>query len=425
MTTPANANAIEPQKFSLADFFIGDGDDPLVPPEDYAAWRRATAWETSLYEPALQAGPIPRTRVRIGTTSREVINLASYNYLGLARHPETIAAAKRALDDYGTGACGSPVLSGMTDLHRELEAELAGALGRESAMLFNSGFSGALGTLSGLLRKGDVAILDEKAHLCLIDGVRLSGARVELFAHNDPIDLDRKLSKTEGARRVVVVEGIYSMDGDIADLPALLAVTEAHDVGVMIDEAHSIFVLGDNGRGLAETIGAENRIRLQYGTFSKALASCGGFVAGPRETLQYARFYANPYAFSCALPPPVVASVLAGIRVVRREGAELRERLHDNASYFRAQLRSLGVDTGHSTTQVVPIVIGSDRGMLYQLGHQMLERGLFMAPVDYPSVPEDQVRFRASVTAAHTRADLDQALGIIESTVVKYLRSRR
>ncbi len=412
---------LPPERLSLADFVFSESPDPSIPPEDFTRWRQATAWATSLYEPSLLGPPIPRTRLEAAGVSRAIVNLSSYNYLGLATHPETIAAAQEALATYGTGACGSPILSGMTELHHRLEHRMSEFLGRESTMLFNSGFGGALGSLAGLLRKGDVAVLDSHVHFSLIDGARLSQARLELFEHNDPGALDAALERRKGSRRLVVVEGVYSMDGDMADLPALLAVTEAHGVALLIDEAHSMLVCGAGGRGVAEHFGVEDRVRLTYGTFSKAFAGLGGFLAGPRVTLDYLRFYANPYGFSCALPPSVVAALLRGLEIATRDDT-LRRRVRDNADYFRSRLRGLGLSVGASTTHVVPIIIGDNRGLLYELAHAMLARGLFLTPVDYPSVPQDQVRFRAAVTAAHTRADLDEALSIIEDTIVPRVR---
>jgi glycine C-acetyltransferase len=412
----------EASRYSLADFHAADSDDPLAPPRDFTEWRRATAWATALYERCLLAAPEPRTEIEAQGERRKVLNLASYNYLGLATHPETIAAAKAALDTYGTGACGSPLLSGMTDLHRGLERRLAQFLGREAVMLFNSGFGGALGALAGVLRKGDLAAVDDKSHVCLVDGTRLSGATLTMFAHNDPRALDAVLTKAgAGRRRLVVVEGIYSMDGDVGKLPELVEVAERHGVGVMIDEAHSILALGAHGRGAVESTGVEGRVGLQYATFSKAFASLGGFVAGDAALIDYLRFYADSYGFSCALPPPVVAGITRALDVATRDDT-LRRRLAENAAYFRSALVGLGLDIGDSTTHVVPIMIGAHRELLYMLSYAMLARGLFLAPVDYPSVPDDKVRFRASITAAHTRADLDEALEIIEHTVVRALK---
>lgn len=411
----------EPSQFSLADFFLAETDNPLHPPADFTRWRRDTAWAADLYERSLLQGPGPRTAVQVGDGRKDVINLSSYNYLGLATHPETVAAARAALEQYGTGACGSPILSGMTDLHRELERRLSALSERASTMLFNSGFGGALGSMAGLLRKGDVAVVDSRAHLSLIDGAKLSQAHLRLFAHNDPAALDDVLRRGKGLRQLVVVEGIYSMDGDMVDLPALLDVAEQHGAPVLIDEAHSILACGPRGGGVTEHFGVEARVGIKYGTFSKAFAGVGGFVSGPKETLDYLRLYANPYGFSCALPPSVVAGLLAALDVATRDDST-RRQLQANATYFRESLHGLGLDTGESTTHVVPLIIGEDRGLLYELGHALLDRGLFMAPVDYPSVPQDRVRFRASITSAHTRADLDEALMIIEDTVVPRLR---
>lgn len=401
---------------SLADFVVGESRDALTPPAGFTEWRASAAWEANLYEPELLDAAQARTTIQYAGGPKSVVNLCSYNYLGLAKHPAVLEAAQEALIKYGVGACGSPVLSGMTDLHRELERRIAQFLGREDAILFNNGFGGALGTVSGLLRKSDVAVLDNRSHLSLRDGAVLSRSRLDRFEHNDPASLDAALSKRKGKRQLVIVEGIYSMDGDFASLGGLLDVAEAHHATVFIDEAHSMLACGANGRGAAEQLGVEERIPLVYGTFSKAFAALGGFVAGPKETLDYLRFYAHPYVYSCALPPMIVAAVLKALDIAAEE-PELRTRLWENADYFRTQLNALGIDTGASTTYIMPIVIG-DRARMYQLGHELRRRGLFVAPVDYPAVPQDRICFRACVTANHTRADLDEALNILEDTLV-------
>src|SRR5256712_9681364 len=359
-------------KLSLADFVVGDSDDPLVPPLAFTQWRQAGAWEAALYEPELLSVPDARTTINYEGRPRSVINLCSYNYLGLANRPEVIAAARDALAKYGLGACGSPLLSGMTDLHRQLERRVAEFLGRENAMLFNSGFGGALGTISGLLRKTDVAILDNRSHLSLRDGAVLSRCRTEKFEHNDPVSLDTALTRQKGRRQLVIVEGIYSMDGDFGNLKELIRVAESHGASVFIDEAHSMLACGEHGRGAAEKFGVEDRVPLVHGTFSKAFGALGGFVAGSKETLQYLRFYAHPYVYSCALPPVVIAAILKALELGTSQ-PELRAQLWENADYFHAQLRSLGLDTGGSTTYVMPIVIG-DRERMYRLAHGMRRR---------------------------------------------------
>lgn len=406
-------------KLSLGDFLVGDSRDPLAPPAGFTEWRQAGAWEAQLYEPNMLGSADARTEIEYEGHRQPVINLCSYNYLGLANHPEVVAAAGEALAKYGIGACGSPTLSGMTDLHRQLEHAVAQFLGREDAMLFNSGFGGALGTISGLLRKSDVAVMDNRSHLSLRDGAVLSRCRVERFEHNDAASLEDALSRRKGKRLLVIIEGIYSMDGDYAALEELLAVAEAHHASVFIDEAHSMLACGPNGRGAAEQFGVEDRIPLIYGTFSKAFGALGGFVAGPLETMDYLRLYAHSYVYSCALPPVVIAAILKALEIATRD-PQLRDRLWDNATYFRNQLNSLGIDTGESTTYIMPLVVG-DRGRMYKLGHELRRRGLWVAPVDYPAVPQDRICFRACVTANHTRADLDEALNILEETLVPEL----
>ena len=304
---------------------------------------------------------------------------------------------------------------------RELEHELARFTGHEEVMLFNSGFAGSMGSLAGVLRKGDAAIVDSKVHLSILDGVKLAKAKLVFFNHNDPDSLDQALKASEGRRRLVVVEGVYSMDGDTADLPRLLPVAEQHGVGVFIDEAHSILVYGDHGRGVLEHYDVEARVPVQFATFSKSFASCGGYTAGPAGLIRYIRYYSNPYGFSCALPPATVAGILKALEVATRDNS-LRERVWDNTNYFREQALGLGLNLGESTSQVMPIIIGSDRQALYELCSEMNDKGLFLAPVDYPSVPEDGLRYRVAVTAAHTREDLDRALQILEDVVVPHVR---
>src|SRR5246127_2146556 len=252
----------DPAKFSLSNFIAGETRDPLQAPPTFTRWMQAGAWAVELYEPELLASADARTTISYNGRPRSVINLCSYNYLGLANRPEVIAAAHEALKTHGLGACGSPMLSGMTDLHRELERRVAKFLGREDAMLFNSGFGGALGTISGLLRKTDVAILDNRSHLSLRDGAVLSRCRTEKFEHNDPVSLDTALTRQNGRRQLVIMEGIYSMDGDFGNLSELLAVADSHGAKVFIDEAHSMLACGPTGRGAAEKFGVQDRFPL-------------------------------------------------------------------------------------------------------------------------------------------------------------------
>jgi glycine C-acetyltransferase len=249
----------------------------------------------------------------------------------------------------------------------------------------------------------------------LRDGAVLSRCRTEKFEHNDPASLDTALRRQQGRRQLVIVEGIYSMDGDFGNLDELMDVADVHGARVFVDEAHSMLACGEHGRGAVEKFGIEDRVPLIYGTFSKAFGALGGFVAGSKQTLRYLRFYAHPYVYSCALPPVVVAGILKALEIGRRQ-PELRTRLWENANYFHQKLRELGIDTGKSTTYIMPIVIG-DRERMYRLCHELRRRGLWVAPVDYPAVPQSKICFRACVSANHTRADLDEALNILEDTL--------
>jgi glycine C-acetyltransferase len=412
-----------PIAYSLADFFITDSPDMLKPPSDFGWWRKEGAWAIDLYEPVYGGPPAPRTSVLHHGIEQPVVNLSSYGYLGLSRHPHVLASARNAMEEFGIGMCGSPMLSGRNRLHVELEARMARLLGKESVLLFSSGFGGALGTILALARRGDVIIADSAIHMSLIDGSRLSGARIVFFDHNSARSLDQVLTEETAGRRLILTEGIYSMDGDRVDLPALLDVAEAHRTPVFIDEAHSIFGCGSNGGGVVEQYDAAHRIALHFGCFSKACGALGGLIGTSRETMDYLRFYAHPYTFSAGFPPVIAGAVLGALEVLENEPS-IRDRLWDNARYLRSQLQSLGLDTGLSESYVIPIIVGEDRQLLYEACIRMRERGLLIPPIDYPTVAQDQVRFRASVNALHSREDLDQALNIIEDSLVPLMRQK-
>ena len=410
-------------QYGLADFFVGDSPNPLTPPADFTAWHEAAASVVTLYEPKIHGAAMPRVLMDVDGELRSVINFSSYNYLGLSKHPDTIAAAQAALLEYGTGACGSPVLGGMTDLHAKFAEEMTRFLGTESTILYSSGYVAALATLSALLRRGDIAIADSKMHMSAIDGVRLSGAKLATFEHNDPQSLAQCLDRHKDKRRLVLLEGLYPMDGDLPRLPELLDVADSYGVGVLLDEAHSILTCGPRGAGTAEHFGVGSRIGLKYTSLAESFAALGGSVSGSQKTIDYVRAYGNGYLFSVGLPPPVLASLSAALKVAET-GANLRETLWSNGQYLRAKLNEIGVDTGSSTTFIVPIMVGSDRQLLYDLCHKMRRRGLFLPPIDYPCVQDHQLRFRATVTAMHTKEDLDEALNIIEDTVVGAIGKR-
>lgn len=413
---------VDPRTLNLADFYSGHETDPLEAPQEFVDWTYATAREQSLFQRPLAAGAGPVTRVQSGGGYREVINLASLDYLGLNRDPRIAGAVRDALEQWGVGACGVPLLTGTSTAHRTLEQAVSTLLDRAETVLFPSGFSGGVGLMSALLRRGDVAIADAKAHMCWMDGIRTSGAQLATFPHGDLAALDALLTRHKASRRLVVVDGLYSMDGDVPDLPGTLDVCDAHGVGLVVDEAHSIFALGPRGGGATEAQGEQRRVRLLFGTFSKGLSMLGGFASGAQNLLRYARLYAHPFGFSAALPPAYVAGMIAAVRIATEEH-DRREQLASHAAYFRGALQQMGLNTGASTTHVIPLIVG-DRAFLYEAGLRMFEAGLYLVPIDYPAVPEDAVRYRVSISAAHTRQTLDAALNIIEDLLARPLRAR-
>ncbi|RDV36558.1 aminotransferase class I/II-fold pyridoxal phosphate-dependent enzyme [Bradymonadaceae bacterium TMQ3] len=411
-------------KFSLADFTYNDSDGVLNPPEDFDAWIQdpRVAMAMSFFEQPLHNSPKPRTELSGGHLGkrRPVINLTSYNYLGLSTHPEVVQAAAQALMHYGVGASGAAMLSGTFDQHVLLAQELAAFKGQDACMLFSSGYGGNLGAIQGLLQKGDVLVVDSKCHRSVVDGATLSGAKMVSFAHNDAASLDETLTRYAGKRRMVVVEGVYSMDGDVANLPALLDVCDAHDVPLYLDEAHSSLVYGETGRGLGEHFGVEDRIGVHFGTLSKAFGGVGGFVCGEASIMRYLKCYAASFQFSCALPPAIVAAMRKSLEVATRDNT-LREQLWANVRHFRSNLIAMGLDIGESTSQVIPIIVGSSGEQLIELAMAAQERGLYLQPIDFPAVEAHSRRFRISVSAQLSAEDIDEASNIIEDVIARPL----
>jgi glycine C-acetyltransferase len=415
---------IDPLKFSLADFGWNDNPDVLSPPEDFQKWAGdpAVSMGMSLYEQPLQGSPRPRTRIRNGFDGeeRDIINLTSYNYLGLSTHPEVLEAAKTAADEYGLSASGAAMLSGTFDLHEEFAQKLADFKQKGACMLFSSGLGGNMGAIQGLLRKGDVLVIDSKCHRSIVDGGTLSGAKITTFDHNDAEHLDAVLDKHSGKRRLVVIEGVYSMDGDLCDLPAISEVCESHQVPIYIDEAHSTLMFGENGRGAAEHFGLEDKVGVSFGTLSKSFGGVGGFVCANEPIVRYMKYYASPFQFSCALPPPIVAGMMKSLEVATRDST-LRDELWDNVAYFRKNLEALNLDLGDSESQIIPIIVGDDGRQLYSMAVQCQQRGLFLQPVDFPAVEAHARRFRISVSSQLSKEDIDEACNIIEDVIAKPL----
>jgi len=399
--------------YDYSNFYYSSGEDIFAILDPYNQWYGPARSEGYyLFAQPMFTPPLGRIELEEQLQHRGIslLNLSSYNYLGLSYRPEVIAAAKRALDQYGLGAAGSPILSGTMGIHVELESAVAKFKKKEAAMVFPTGYSTNLGLIQGLLRPGDWIIADQNSHASIVDGAILSKANVRFFKHNKPEDLEKKLKQATG-KKLVAIEGVYSMDGDVCRLPELVDVAKRYGARILIDEAHSAFVYGENGRGVAEHFGLEDEIDIHVGTFSKALGGQGGYVAGSQNMYNYLMGFARSRFFSCALSPAVAGGVLESLRIAQAE-PELRARLWTNVAYIRRQLSDYAVDVGESTSQVIPIMIRNDRRMMH-IAHRLQQAGLYLQPVMFPAVAKHRSRFRISISASHTTDQLDEAVSIL------------
>lgn len=411
--------------FSFADFFFNDSDSVLTPPSDYEEWMSdpRIQYGFSFFEQQLLSAPRTRTEIlsNLDGKRRKVINLTSYNYLGLSTHPEVVEAAVEGVKKYGLGASGAPLLSGTFDLHVEFARKLAEFKNKEDCLLYSSGLGGNVGAIQGLMRKGDLLVMDEKCHKSLVDGGSLSGAKMQFFQHNDIEHLAQILEKNKGKRTLLAVEGVYSMDGDLVKLPEICQLLESHpNVGLYIDEAHSTLMFGENGRGVAEHFGLEDRVGVTFGTLSKSFGGVGGFICSNERIIRYLKGYSSPYNFSCAPSPPVIAGLMKALEVATRDTV-LRDKMWENTRYFKENLEAMNLDLGGTESQVIPIIIGSSGEMLFEMAEEIQKRGLFLQPVDFPAVPAHARRFRISVSSQLTKEDMDEALNIINDVIAKRL----
>jgi 8-amino-7-oxononanoate synthase len=368
-----------------------------------------------------QAGPV------VEMEGRETIMLGSNNYLGLTGDERVKQGARDALETYGTGVTGSRLLNGTTPLHLELERELAEWMGTEEAIVYTTGYQANLGCIGTILEPGDTVICDSGDHASILDGCRLSGARLRPFRHNRMEKLGKMLQRAadDGGGVLVVVDGVFSMEGDLCDLPRIVELSEAHGARLMVDEAHGAGVLGARGAGACELFGLEDEVDLRMGTFSKSLASCGGFVAGPSEVIEYLRIASRSFIFSASAVPAAVGAALTALRVIRAEGPELFAALLGNAEYLREGLRAIGLevvepgtlpDGSPATTPVVPVLVGDDwRAVL--LWKALFEAGVYTNVAIHPAVPPGGALLRTSLMATHEREHLDRALEIIARAV--------
>jgi len=339
----------------------------------------------------------------------ELINLGSNNYLGLTEHPAVKAAAARAIEQFGTGSAGSRLLTGTTPLHLEMERLLAEFKGTEAVVTFSTGFTALSATVSTLAGEGDFVFSDELNHASIIDGCRRSPAKTVVYRHNDPADLEAKLKQTPAdAGKLIVTDGVFSMEGDICDLPALRRLADAHGARLMVDDAHATGVLGKTGRGTAEHFNLEGKVDVVSGTLSKSMAAVGGFTGSSREATDFLRYNARASIFSASLPPSVPATVIAALNVLKSE-PERVERLRANARFVSEQLKAAGFTVHDHGTPILPIAIADD-DKAYQVAGRLEQEGVFANPVVFPAVPRGQAIIRISLMATHTEEHLSRAV---------------
>lgn len=343
---------------------------------------------------------------------QKVVMLGSNNYLGLTSDPRVKEAAVEATRKYGTGCAGSRLLNGNLDVHVRLEERLAAFMKREAALVFSTGYGVNVGVLSCLLSRHDVALLDNMDHASILDGVRLSYGKSVKFRHNDPDDLEDKLSRIpEDKGKLIVVDGVFSMEGDVTPLPEIVKHKKTYGAGLFVDEAHSLGVFGEHGRGVTEHFGLEEETDLVMGTFSKSLATVGGFIAADAVIIDFIKHNARAQIFTAAMPPGSVAAVCAALDIIEAE-PERRQQLWDNTNYMKRELEGLGFETCGSQSPVIPLLIGEDDAT-YAMAARLQEEGVFVNAVVTPAVPPGHGVIRTSYMATHTREHLDQALGAI------------
>ncbi len=339
----------------------------------------------------------------------DILMFGSNSYLGLTIHPKLKEASKAAIDKYGSGCAGSRFLNGTLDIHLQLEKELADFVGKEEALVFSTGFQVNLGVIASIPGRHDYIIIDDLDHACIIDGSRLSYAKVLKYRHNDMASLEKVLSKCEPDKiKLIAVDGVFSMEGDLAKLPEIVDLAKKYQANIFVDDAHGLGVMGKNGRGTADHFDCTDDVDMIMGTFSKSLASIGGFVASDKDTINYLKHNARSLIFSASIAPANAASVLAALDIMREEPERL-ERLWDNTRFAMKLLNHYGFDTGHTETPIIPIMIRDDY-KTFQLTKELLEDGVFVNPVVSPAVPSSSSLLRYSLMATHTHDQIQESI---------------
>ncbi len=387
-------------------------DDAVTRRIKYFTDRERMLRENDLY---FYNQPVEEIRggARVMVRGREMGMYASYSYLGLIGHPRINKAAKEAVDKFGTGTNGVRTLAGSLTIHTELEETIAAFKHTEAAVTYSSGYATNLAVISTLMGRGDYVLSDKLNHASIVDGCLMSGAEFRRFRHNDMEDLEKRLQQVpEGVAKMVVADAVFSMDGDVIDFPRVVELCKKYNAWLMMDEAHSVGVLGKTGRGIEEHFGLEGTVDIKMGTLSKTIPSVGGYVAGKKELVQYLRHASRAYIFSAAIPPAQAAAANEAFKVILDEPWRI-EKLRLNAEQFIGGLKKAGFDTMLTTTAIVPVLCGTDE-RAFALTRQCQHQDLFVLPVVSPAVPEGLARLRATVLAAHEPKEIDYALGVIE-----------
>jgi glycine C-acetyltransferase len=366
--------------------------------------------EQGLYNRIRTIGSAQGARLRVD--GKDVLNFCSNNYLGLANHPKLVEAAREATKKYGVGPAAVRSIAGTTDLHVQLEQRLAKFKGAQDVITFQSGFAANLGTISALVGKEDVIFSDRLNHASIIDGCRLSGAKIVAYEHNDPGALEDAIKEhaSNFRRSLIVTDGVFSMDGDIAPLPALYEVAKKYDILFMVDDAHGEGVLGQGGRGIVDHFGLRGKVDIEVGTMSKAFGVVGGMVAGDKVIIEWLRQRGRPFLFSSAVTAPDAAACLAAVDLLE-ESTELVDKLWDNAKYFKSEMKKLGFDTGVSETPITPIMLG-EAPLAQQFSRELFDEGVFAMAIGFPTVAKGKARIRVMISASHDRDDLGQGLEV-------------
>ncbi|MBY0370411.1 pyridoxal phosphate-dependent aminotransferase family protein [bacterium] len=374
------------------------------------------------YGVPIESKPGPTVTMEFFGEKRTMIMFASNDYLNLSTDPRVHAAIDKTVREYGVGAGSSRVGTGFSYLHKELEEKLAASFGKEAAILFPTGFDAVAAPAMTLIRPEDRAVIDGSSHACILEGAHLSGATVRVFAHNNPERLEdtlrRSREKFPQSGILVMIEGAYSMDGDVAKLPEIVAICKKYNARLLVDEAHSIGVHGKQGHGVVEHFGLASEVDLIAGTFSKSLGATGGFVAADRDIITYLNFMSRKIMFSAALPPILVAGVSAALEIMESDSS-LRERLWENVNYLARGMKQIGANVLGTDTASVPVLIAND-GVMFKFTQDLIQEGIFTFPAVYPTVPKDRSTFRLAVQSQHKREDLDHTIEVFSRLLKKY-----